>query len=87
MTLALYEVFRVTERQVEVTGIDAFIDLSIDNPIKSGNFLMEMLTGDPNHIRHYNHIGFQSYFVHPKMLETMDHLRSLFQTRKSEGKY
>lgn len=75
MTLALYEVFRVTERQVEVTGIDAFIDLSIDNPIKSGNFLMEMLTGDPNHIRHYNHIGFQSYFVHPKMLETMDHLR------------
>jgi hypothetical protein len=75
MTLALYEVFRFNGKQVEVTGVDAFIDLSIDNPIKSGNFLMEMLTGDPNHIRHYNHIGFQSYFVHPKMLETMDHLR------------
>jgi arginase family enzyme len=75
MTLALYEVFRQSGRQVEVTGVDAFIDLSIDNPVKSKNFLMEMLTGDPNHIKHYNHIGFQSYFVHPKMLETMDQLR------------
>lgn len=34
-----------------------------------------MLTGDPNFIRHYNHIGFQSYFVHPRMLETLDKLR------------
>src|SRR5207247_5662367 len=36
---------------------------------------MEMLTGEPNYVRHYNHIGFQSYFVHPRMLETMDKLR------------
>jgi hypothetical protein len=36
---------------------------------------MEMLTGDPNYIRHYNHIAFQSYFVHPQMLQTMDKLR------------
>ncbi len=36
---------------------------------------MEMLTSEPNIIRHYNHIGFQSYFVHPHMLETMDKLR------------
>ncbi len=75
MTLALYEVFRQAGQQIEVTGVDAYIDLSIDNPVKSRNFLMEMLTGDPNHIKHYNHIGFQSYYVHPKMLETMDQLR------------
>jgi hypothetical protein len=36
---------------------------------------MEMLTGEPNMVRHYNHIAFQSYFVHPRMLETMDKLR------------
>ena len=36
---------------------------------------MEMLTGEPNYVRHYNHIGFQSYYVHPRMLETMDKLR------------
>ena len=34
-----------------------------------------MLTGEPNFIRHYNHIGFQSYYIHPKMLETLDKLR------------
>jgi len=34
-----------------------------------------MLTSEPNYIRHYNHIGFQSYYVHPHMLETMDKLR------------
>ena len=38
------------------------------------NFFMEMLTGEPNYIRHYNHVAFQSYFVHPHMLETMDKL-------------
>ena len=36
---------------------------------------MEMLTDEPNFIHHYNHIGFQSYYVHPRMLETMDKLR------------
>ena len=34
-----------------------------------------MLTDEPNFVHHYNHIGFQSFFVHPKMLETMDKLR------------
>lgn len=75
LTLGLYELFRNRGKNVEATGVDAYIDLSIDNPVRSRNFLMEMLTGDPNMIRHYNHIGFQSYYVHPKMLETMDQLR------------
>ena len=44
-------------------------------PLKSDNFLMEMLTDEPNYIHHYNHIGFQSYYVHPHMLETMDKFR------------
>ena len=35
---------------------------------------MDLLTGEPNFIRHYNHIAFQSYYVHPRMLETMDKL-------------
>ena len=75
LTLAQYDAFRSQSKIIEVTGVDAYIDLSIDNPIKSSNFLMDMLTGEPNFIRHYNHIGFQSYYVHPRMLETMDKLR------------
>ena len=51
------------------------IDLKAESQVRSENFLMEMLTDEPNLVRHYNHIGFQSYFVHPRMLETMDKLR------------
>jgi len=29
----------------------------------------------PNYLKHYNHIGFQSYYVHPIVLETLDKLR------------
>jgi hypothetical protein len=55
--------------------VDALIDLHEEEGVPSRHFLMEMLTGQPNFIRHYNHIGFQSYFVHPGMLETLDKLR------------
>jgi formiminoglutamase len=75
LTMAQYDVYRSKNRLVEATVVDAYIDLAIDLPVKSRHFLMEMLTGDPNCIRHYNHIGFQSYLVHPQMLETMDKLR------------
>ena len=75
LSLAVYEAYREINKVIEVTGIDAYIDLSLDNPVRSKNFLMELLTGDPNFIRHYNHMGFQSYYIHPHMLETMDKLR------------
>lgn len=75
LTLAQYYAYADNKRAIEASCIDALIDLNIDSPFHHENFLMEMLTGEPNYIRHYNHIGFQSYFVHPKMLETMDKLR------------
>jgi formiminoglutamase len=75
LTLAQYDAYKSLNRIIEAAGIDALIDLHIENPLRSRNFLMEMLTGEPNYIRHYNHIAFQSYFVNPLMLETMDKLR------------
>src|SRR5256885_14435142 len=75
MTLAQYYAFVDEKRQLDAVGIDSVIDINIDSPFRSDNFLMEMLTAEPNFMRHYNHIGFQSYYVHPKMLETMDKLR------------
>ena len=75
LTLAQYEAYRSRQVIIEATCIDALINLATDSLVKSQNFLMEMLTGEPNFIRHYNHIAFQSYFVHPNMLETMDKLR------------
>jgi arginase family enzyme len=75
LTLAQYYAFAEKKRAIDAAGIDAVIDINLESPLRSENFLMEMLTGEPNYTRHYNHIAFQSYFVHPRMLETMDKLR------------
>jgi formiminoglutamase len=75
LTLAQYRAYTENKKLIEACCVDALIDLNMDSPYANDNFLMEMLTGEPNFIRHYNHIGFQSYYVHPEMLETMDRLR------------
>lgn len=75
LTLAQYGAYCDNGKAIEASNIDALIDLNIDSPFRHENFLMEMLTGEPNYIRHYNHIAFQSFYVHPRMLETMDKLR------------
>lgn len=75
LTLAQYHAYADNKEIIEAACVDAKVDLSMEAPQPGENFLMEMLTGDPNYIRHYNHIGFQSYFVHPHIMETMDNLR------------
>ncbi len=74
-TMAQYESYRDAGYHIEATCIDANIDLRSESMIRSENFLLDMLTTEPNIIKHYNHIGFQSYFVHPRMIETLDKLR------------
>jgi formiminoglutamase len=75
LTLAQYGAYADNGKAIEASCVDALIDLNIDSPFRHENFLMEMLTAEPNYIRHYNHVAFQSYYVHPRMLETMDKLR------------
>jgi len=75
LTLAQYYAHAENGRITEVACVDARIDLDMNSQSPADHFLMEMLTGEPNFVRHYNHIGFQSYYVHPRMLETLDKLR------------
>ncbi len=75
VTLAQYFAYRDAHQLIDATCVDATIDLRGESSIRSENFLLEMLTSEPNVVKHYNHIAFQSYFVHPRMLETMDKLR------------
>lgn len=75
LTFAQYNVYASANKIIEAVCVDAMIDMKIESALPSNNFLMPMLTNEPNFIRHYNHIGFQSYFVHPDMLETIDKLR------------
>ncbi len=75
VTIGQYQAYVSLEKLIEVTCVDARIDLDMDSVFPADHFLMDLLTGEPNFIRHYNHIGFQSYLVHPQMLETIDKLR------------
>jgi hypothetical protein len=60
---------------VNAVVVDAKIDLDLEARLPADHFLEELFTGLPNHLNHYAHIGFQSYFMHPHMLETIDKLR------------
>ncbi|WP_343667317.1 formimidoylglutamase [Chitinophaga sp.] len=75
LTYAQYKAYASQKYVIEATVADALIDLKEDSTIPADSFLMEMFTEQPNYIRHYNHLGFQSFFVHPRMLETLDKLR------------
>lgn len=75
ITLAQYNAYNGLNKIVEASCIDAYINLSGESSVPAENFLMEMFTAVPNILKHYNHIGFQSYFVHPRMLQTIDKLR------------
>lgn len=76
LTLGMYQgITGENHPFVEITSVDALFDLDMEAINRSSNFLMELLTGEPNYVKHYNHIAFQSYYVHPSMLETIDKLR------------
>ncbi|HTN47386.1 MAG TPA: formimidoylglutamase [Flavipsychrobacter sp.] len=75
LTFQQYEAFKKTQTVINATVADMRIDLDDTESVTSGSFLMDMLTEQPNYIRHYSHIGFQSYYVHPHMLQTLDKLR------------
>lgn len=75
LTLQQYNVFKKAEKTAVATMADMLIDLAEAEDVHHGSFLMDMLTGTPNFVSHYSHIAFQSYYVNPRMLETLDKLR------------
>lgn len=75
LMMAQYDVFAKQQKIIEATSVDAFLDMNMESRLPAENFLMKLFTNEPNYLKHYNHIGFQSYFVHPAMLETIDKLR------------
>ncbi len=75
LTMQQYEAFKKKEQIIDVTVADMLIDLEETEEMTDRSFLMDMLTKEPNYIRNYSHIGFQSYYTQPRMLETLDKLR------------
>lgn len=74
-TLALYRAYAARKTIIEATVVDAVLDIDTEGTLPAQGFLMEMLTGEPNYIKHFNLLGFQSYFTNPSLLEAVDKLR------------
>lgn len=74
LMLQQYEVFEQAGKTIEAAIIDRFIDLDDSEGVHERNFLMQMLTRQPNFVSHFSHAGFQSYDVNPTVLETLDKL-------------
>jgi formiminoglutamase len=74
LSLPQYRVFKNNNELVDVTMLDMLIDLGDEEQITDKNFLFDMLTSTPNFVRHFNLLGFQSYYVNPNILETLDKL-------------
>ena len=75
LALQQYEAFKKTRTLVNAAAADMLIDLDESEAVSDRSFLMDMLTSEPNFVRHYTHIGFQSYYTNPQMLQTLDKLR------------
>lgn len=75
LTLQQYDVYRQEGEITDLSIIDMIADIDDSSEHRYDNYLMETLTKSPNFIRHFNLIGFQSYFVNPQLIETFDKLR------------
>lgn len=73
-TLAIYRAYAAQKQIIEATMVDALIDIDREARLQADNFLLEMLTSEPNYIRQFNLLGFQSYFTFPGLLEAIDKL-------------
>lgn len=74
ITTAQYLSYGTINKIIDAVVVDAKIDLDTESIQPAEQFLVDMFTGIPNYLKHYTHIGFQSYFMHPDMLETIDKL-------------
>ncbi|MBK7764340.1 MAG: arginase family protein [Bacteroidetes bacterium] len=75
LTLQQYEVFKERDEIIDFTIIDMLADVAEGNGSNYDDYLMTALTSSPNYVRHFNLIGFQSYYVNPNLVEALDKLR------------
>ena len=72
ITIQQYKVYKQKEEVIDVCVLDMLADLDSTSNLKYENHLMETLTTTPNYVRNFSLIGFQSYYVNPNVIETLD---------------
>lgn len=74
LTIQQYEVYKLKEQVINFSVIDMLVDLNIQANSIYNTYLLEALTSTPNYVRHFNLIGFQSYYANPQLIESLDKL-------------
>lgn len=74
ITTPQYNAYSSLNKIIDAVIVDARINLDMDSLEPADMFLVDLFTGIPNHLKHYTHLAFQSYFMHPDMLDTINKL-------------
>lgn len=74
LTYAHFGGYQEKGDMINVAVIDSYIDLLEDDGITDRNFLIRLLTHQPNFIFNFSHIGYQTHFTSPQTLDTLDRL-------------
>jgi len=72
LSLEQYELFKSKGEIVDLIVLDMLADLEQNSPLKFDSHLVDVLTTTPNFIRNFTLAGFQSYYVNPAIVETLD---------------
>ncbi len=75
MSTAQYQVFKDAGQLVHMACVDSLVDIDERETPDARSFLMDLFVSQPNFLKHYSHIGFQIYYHHPNLLDTLDRLR------------
>ena len=74
LTYAQFGGYQETGEMINVAVVDSFIDLQDEEGITDKNFLIRILTHQPNFLFNYSHIGYQTHFTSPQTLDTLDRM-------------
>jgi formiminoglutamase len=75
MTIAQYKAFKNNSELINISAIDMLMDIDEKENIDDTSYFLPLFTEPNSCVNHYNHIAFQSYYVNPSILQTLDRLR------------
>jgi len=70
---AQYQAYEDMDKLVSLLNVDAFLDMEEGSESRK-NHIQKILLHDPNYLFNYSHIGYQSYLIDHKSIETLEKL-------------
>jgi len=68
-----YQAYEDMDKLVSLLNVDAFLDMEEEAEDRK-NHIQKILLHDPNYLFNYSHIGYQSYLIDQKSIETLEKL-------------